>query len=191
MAGLSEEQLKKIYPNVKKEKCSLYTKAFNEVLPQYSIDTPKRIAAFLGQIAVESGELKYDKELPSRWNKKNPSNPLEPVGTLYEGRKGLGNDHEGDGPRFIGRGLLQLTGRSNYEIMSKKLGVNLVVNPELACDPIISTKIACEYFKSHDLLELADKWDLDSITERVNGKAKLHLDLRIEYSQRALKVLTE
>jgi len=190
MINLSEEKLKTIYPNVKKDKCVLYTKAFNEVWPTYLINTPQRAAAFLGQVAVESGELKYDKELGSRWNKKNPLNPLEPVGTLYEGRKSLGNDHEGDGPKFIGRGLLQLTGRANYEIMSKTLGVNLIINPELACDPVISTKIACEYFKSHDLLPLADKWKLEEITERVNGKAKLHLDLRIQYSERALRILS-
>lgn len=186
---LTEEKLKAIFPNVKKDKCSLYTRAFNEILPKYGMNTPKRVAAFLGQIGVESGELKYDKELPSKYNKKNPANPLEATGTLYEGRKGLGNVNPGDGPRFIGRGILQLTGRSNYESMSKTLGVNLIQNPELACDPIVSTQIACEFFKAHGLIELSDAWNLDKITERVNGRAKLHLDLRIKYSEKALAVL--
>jgi putative chitinase len=168
----------------------MYTNAFNEVLPKYSIDTVRRISAFLGQIAVESGELRYDKELPSKYNKKDPKDVKEPTGALYEFRKNLGNTLAGDGPKFIGRGILQLTGRTNYENMSKKLGVDLVANPELAADPVVSVKIACEYFKERSLLDLADKWDLDKITEKVNGKAKLHLDLRIAYSEKALKVLS-
>lgn len=187
---ITEQQLKKIYPNIKIQKLQLYVKAFNDVFPSYDIDTPRRIAAFLGQVGVESGELKYDKELGSKWNKKDPSNRFESVGTLYEGRKNLGNTEPGDGPKFIGRGILQLTGRANYTNMSKKLGVDLVANPELACDPEISTKIACQYFKERGLLELADKWDLDTITLKVNGKAKLHHDKRVQYSERALTVLS-
>jgi putative chitinase len=190
MIKITEVQLKTIFPNIRSDKCILYTKAFNEVLPTYSMDTINRMAAFLGQIAVESGELKYDKELPSKYNKKIPSDPLEPTGTLYEGRLALGNKKPGDGPKFIGRGILQLTGRANYVNMSKKLGINLETNPELACDPVISTKIACEYFKERGLLELADRWDLDKITEKVNGKAKLHHSQRVVYSERALKVLS-
>ena len=69
--------------------------------------------------------------------------------------------------------------------------MDLVNNPDLACDAVVSTKIACEYFKERKLLEFADKWDLDTITERVNGRAKLHHDLRVKYSERALKILLE
>lgn len=187
---ITEQQLKKIYPNIKADKLKVYTDAFNKVFPAYGIDTPRRIAAYLGQVGVESGELKYDKELGSKWNKKDVGNRFESVGTLYEGRKNLGNTEPGDGPKFIGRGILQLTGRANYTNMSKKLGVDLVNNPELACDPEISTKIACEYFKERGLLKLADEWKLDEITRRVNGNAKLHHDLRVQYSERALKVLS-
>ena len=189
MITLTKDKLREIFPNVKPTKSELYANAFNDVFPQFEINTEKRIAAFLGQIAVESGELKYDKELPSKYNKANISDPLEPTGTLYEGRKQLGNTQVGDGPKYIGRGILQLTGRANYENMSKKLGIDLINNPELACDPVVSTKIACQYFKDRDLLTLADKWDIEKITEKVNGKLKLHLDLRKAYSERALKVL--
>lgn len=188
--NITKDQLKKIFPKIRPEKLEVYINAFNKVFPTYAIDTPRRIAAFLGQVGVESGELKYDKELGSKWNKRDPGNRFESVGTLYEGRKNLGNTEPGDGPRFIGRGILQLTGRANYTSMSKKIGVDLVNNPELACDPEISTKIACEYFKERGLLELADKWNLDEITRRVNGNAKLHHDLRVQYSEKALKTLT-
>jgi len=152
-------------------------------------NTPKRIAALLGQIGVESGELRFDKELPSVYNKKDPKDKNEPVGTLYEGRKLLGNTQPGDGPKFIGRGVLQLTGRENYTLYGKKLGLDLVGNPELACNPEVSVKIACQYFLDRKLHEAADKWDLDTITVKVNGKAKLHHDQRVAYSEKALKVL--
>lgn len=188
---ITEMQLKKIYPKVKQDKLELYVKAFNSVFPSYGINTPRRIAAFLGQIGVESGELRYDKELGSKWNKRDVTNPYESVGTLYEGRKNLGNTEPGDGPKYIGRGILQLTGRANYTNMSKKLGMDLVNNPELACNPEISTKIACEYFKERDLLKLADEWNLDEITRKVNGNAKLHHELRVKYSETALKTLSQ
>ena len=186
---LTEQQLKKIFPSIQNRDCTLYTKAFNDAFKLYSINTTRRIAAFLGQIGVESGELKYNKELPSKYNKRNVNDVREPVGTLYEGRKSLGNVRPGDGPKFIGRGILQLTGRTNYESYSKKLGIDIVSNPDLASDPLISTKIACQYFKDRGLLQLADNWELEKITEIVNGTAKLHLDARIKYSQRAANIL--
>jgi putative chitinase len=189
MSLITEAQLKKIYPKIQADKLKLYTEAFNKVFPEFGINNPKRIAAFLGQVGVESGELKYDKELPSKYNKKDPKDAAEPTGTLYEGRKNLGNSEAGDGPKFIGRGVLQLTGRANYTSMAKKLGVDLVNKPELACQPDISTKIACQYFKERGLLELADAWNLDEITRKVNGNAKLHHDIRVKYSEAALKEL--
>ncbi len=189
MSLITEEQLKKVYRSGNADKIKLYCEAFNKVFPEFGINTPKRIAAFLGQVAVESGELKYDKELPSKWNKKNPKDKSEPTGTLYEGRRNLGNNQPGDGPKFIGRGVLQLTGRANYTDYSKKLGIDLVNNPELAATPEVSVRIACQYFKDRGLLPLADAWNLDEITRRVNGNAKLHLSQRVAYSTAALKVL--
>lgn len=187
---LTLEKLKKIYNNGDSARLAEYCEAFNKVFYQFEINTPKRIAAFLGQIGVESGELKYDKELPSKFNKKNPKDINEPCGTLYEGRKNLGNSKVGDGPKFIGRGIIQLTGRANYTDYSKKLGIDLVNNPDLATSPEISVKIACQYFKDRGLLKLSDDWNLDEITKRVNGTAKLHHEQRVAFSERALKVLT-
>ena len=186
---ITEEQLKQIFPNCKPDKVKAYVAACNLVFPLFEINTPARIAAWLGQVGVESGELRFDKELPSKWNKKDPKDPKEPTGTLYEGRKNLGNTQVGDGPRFIGRGVLQLTGRENYTLYGKKLGLDLVGNPELACSPEVSVKIACQYFKDRKLDEAADKWDLDTITLKVNGKAKLHHEQRVAYSEKALKIL--
>ena len=187
--AITEAQLKAIFPLCKADKLKVYTAAFNEVFPEFDMDTPKRIACFLGQVGHESAQLKYDKELGSKYNKHDPKDANEPVGTLYEGRKNLGNTQPGDGPKFIGRGILQLTGRENYTIYSKKLGIDLVNHPELACDPIVSTKIACQYFKDRGLIELSDKLDVDTITLKVNGKAKLGLEERKHFTQKALEVL--
>jgi putative chitinase len=186
---ITEEQLKKIYPNCKSDKIKLYTAAFNKICPEFGITTAERLSCFLGQIGVESGELRYDKELPSKYNKKDPKDPKEPCGSLYEGRKNLGNNQPGDGPKFIGRGVLQLTGRANYALYSTKLGIDLVNSPELAMNPEVAVRIACQYFKDRGLIELSDKMDIDTITLKVNGKKKLHLKERTEYTNRALKIL--
>lgn len=143
----------------------------------------------MGQIAVESAELKYNKELASKYNKKVLLDIDEEIGSLYEGRSNLGNNQKGDGPKYIGRGLLQLTGRANYTDYSKKLGIDLVNNPELATIPENSIRIACQYFKDRNLLEAADKWDLKTITKKVNGSAMLHHEKRAAYSEKALKIL--
>lgn len=186
---LTKAQLQSIFPNASKDKIELYTEAFNKTLPQFSMNTPRRVAAFLGQIGVESGELHYTKELPSRWNKKNQYDVNEPIGSLYEGVNILGNNKAGDGPKFIGRGILQLTGRANYTLYAKKLNIDLVNNPDLAMDPEVSVKIACQYFADRDLNNMADEWKLDAITKSVNGKKMLHHAQRVAYSERALALL--
>lgn len=193
MSVITEEQLKKIFPNAKADKVKTYTAAFNSVLPQYGLHlNKKRVAAFLGQIGVESGELKYDVELRSKYNTLDPKDTTQPTGNAYEGRKAtLGNYVSGDGPKYIGRGILQITGRYNYNRYGAKLNLPLVDKPELAADPIVATKIACEYWNDRNLSSHADAWNLDKCTELVNGTAKLHNKERKEYSEKALKVLSE
>lgn len=186
---ISEEQLRKIYPKAPEDKIKTYTLALNSAMSEGGITTPRRIAAFLGQMAVESGELKYDKELPSKYNKKDPKDPAEPTGTLYENRKVLGNYVPGDGPKFIGRGIIQLTGRDNYNKFGSKIGVDLISNPERAREPLIAARIAVQYWKDRELNKLADLWNLGEITKRINGAGMLHHDKRVEYSERALKIL--
>ena len=187
---ITEKQLGDIFPNAAADKVKVYTAAFNAVLPRYNFINWKRWAAFLGQIGVESGELKYDEELRSKYNTKDPSDKTQPTGNAYEGRKAsLGNYVPGDGSKYIGRGILQITGRANYARYGTKLNLPLVDKPELAKDPVIATQIACEYFKDKGIHSHADAWNLDKCTELVNGRAKLHLEQRKLYSIRALQVL--
>jgi hypothetical protein len=90
-------------------------------------------------------------------------------GKEYEGRKNLGNVQPGDGVRFKGRGIFQLTGRANYKAMGPKLNLDLIANPEKAADPAVATQVACEYWRSHGLNALADKNDIVGITKKING----------------------
>ena len=188
---LTENKLGRIFPTAGKVLIRTYTAAFNKHFPKYGMTSPKRIAAFLGQIGVESGELKFDEELPSKWNKSDPTNKEEPTGTLYEDNKMLGNYVKGDGARYIGRGIIQITGRYNYTLYGGLLGIDLIKNPQMAKDPDISTQIALEYWKKKECNSYADRWFLEQITEKVNGKRKLHHDKRVALSEKALKILEE
>jgi putative chitinase len=96
----------------------------------------------------------------------------------------LGNTQKGDGPRYKGRGLLQLTGRANYADYGKALGVDLVNNPTLAAQPALSLKIACEYWKRHNINADCDRDDVQAVTRKVNGGLN-GLSDRIAFTQKA------
>jgi len=124
-------------------------------LERYDVTSRLRIAHFLGQTCHESAGYRTTQEFAS--------------GKAYEGRKDLGNTQKGDGPRYKGRGLLQLTGRANYADYGKVLGVDLVNNPALAAQPALSLKIACEYWKRRNINADCDRDDVQAVTRKVNG----------------------
>ena len=124
-------------------------------LQQYDITTRLRIAHFLGQTCEESAGFRTTEEFAS--------------GEEYEGRQDLGNTKPGDGPRYKGRGLIQLTGRANYRTMGVTLGIDLEDSPEKAAEPALSLRIACEYWRTHKLNDMADRDDLIAITRAING----------------------
>ncbi|WP_244604594.1 MULTISPECIES: peptidoglycan-binding protein [Mesorhizobium] len=124
-------------------------------LAGYQIDTRLRVAHFLAQACHESDGFCTTEEYAS--------------GAAYEGRTNLGNTQPGDGKRFKGRGLFQLTGRANYVSYGTALDVDLVDNPTLAGGPVMSLKIACEFWKEHKLNRFADTDDLITVTRKING----------------------
>lgn len=124
-------------------------------LQAYGIDSRLRIAHFLGQTCHESAGFRTTEEFAS--------------GARYEGRADLGNSRPGDGIRYKGRGLLQLTGRANYRDMGRTLGVNLEQDPERAAEPVLSLKIACEYWKNKKINAACDGDDIIGVTRLVNG----------------------
>lgn len=90
-------------------------------------------------------------------------------GAAYEGRKSLGNTEQGDGPRFKGRGFIQLTGRANYTHYGEKLGADLVNHPERACDPYLGAKILALYFRERKVIDAARVDDWTKARKLVNG----------------------
>ena len=156
--SLCESVLQGIYPDASDSLIARYSGPLAEKMTQSGINTPLRIAHFLAQIGHESSELRYCEEIAS--------------GAAYEGRKDLGNNQPGDGVRFKGRGLIQLTGRSNYAAYGKARGMDLTTKEgcaTLASDPALAVDVACWFWTEHGLNELADKDDVTKITKRING----------------------
>lgn len=143
----------------------------NSFLPQYGIDTPRRQAMFLAMAADETDGFKTLNEYAS--------------GAAYEGRKDLGNVEPGDGPRYKGRGIFQLTGRANYAKYGALLGIDLVAHPEYAAVPSYAARIACLYWQNEGLNYWADQGDVKHVTYLINGGYNGLAD-REEYYKRAI-----
>lgn len=178
MIQLTPDLLRQVMPSAG-DRADAFAVDLTIACDSFQINTPARLAAFLAQIAHESGELRYTKEIAS--------------GAAYEGRKDLGNTEEGDGVRFKGRGLIQLTGRANYAQATDALGRNFLTEPELLEAPYWATRVSAWFWASRGLNELADAGDFLAITRRINGGTN-GLAARQRYWERAkaaLSVLTE
>lgn len=151
-----------------------FVEPLHDAMQEFGIQTPLREAAFLAQIGHESGELQFLHELAS--------------GDHYEGRKDLGNLQQGDGVRFKGRGLLQVTGRSNYAAVGAALGLDLLGHPELLEVPVNACRSAGYFWEKHGLNPLADVGAFEQITHRING-GLTHQKERMAYYERAKHVL--
>lgn len=152
---MTSEQLKQILPHSTPENRNKYLDFLNKYMSEYAINIPLRQAAFIAQIGHESGSLRYVSEIAS--------------GKAYEGRKDLGNVFPGDGERFKGRGLIQITGRSNYFEMGKILDIDLVKNPELLEEPEYAVSSTCCWWKIRGLNELSDDGNFRKVTKIING----------------------
>lgn len=150
-------QLKKIVPYAG-PRAGVFLPALIEAMAEYQIDTPLRQAAFIAQLAHESGSFRYVKELAS--------------GEAYEFRKDLGNTMAGEGMRYNGRGLVQITGRANYAACSEALYGDpniLLAHPEMLETVTGACQSAAWFWKSRGLNELADADAFSKITKRING----------------------
>ena len=154
--GLLEEKLEGIYIHAAAATVARFFAAMLAGIAAAAIDTPLRQAHFLAQVGHESGELCYTEELAS--------------GTEYEGRADLGNTEPGDGPRFKGRGLIQLTGRANYAAFGRFVALDLLTDPKrVATDPRLAVDAATWFWTRHALNALADRDDTLAITKKING----------------------
>ena len=182
---------------------SKWEEPLQAVFDKYDISTALRQAAFIGQCAHESGNFKTLEEnlhykaesLMKVWPSRFPSlevanqfanNPEKIANKVYAGR--MGNNEEGDGWAFHGRGLVQLTGRDSYTRCGESLGMDLISNPELLLQPKGAALSAGWFWSKHGLNELADAQDYETMTKRING-GTLGLDDRIVKINKALEVL--
>lgn len=138
-----------------KARVDTFLEPLNQAMAEFDINTPTRQASFLAQVGHESGQLRYVREIAS--------------GAAYEGRKDLGNTQPGDGRRFKGRALLQITGRANYEKCGSALGFDLLAKPELLEWTVLACRASAWWWKTHGLNELADAGDQVAVSRRVNG----------------------
>lgn len=141
------------------DRATTFLPFLDDAMHEFSIDTPERQAAFLAQVAHESGSLHFLVEL---WGPTATQ-------TRYETRYDLGNVAPGDGYKYRGRGLIQITGRDNYKKAGDALGVNLIDQPELLGEPALACRSAAWFWKTHGCNELADAGDFEHITKRING----------------------
>jgi putative chitinase len=145
--------------NARLDRASYFAPAMQAAAPDFGIKTPARMAAFLAQVGHESGGLRWVTEL---WGPTQAQRG-------YEGRKDLGNTQIGDGFKYRGRGLIQLTGRTNYARASTALATDFVSKPELVAEPDYAVRTAMWFWQSHGLNELADVGDFEKITRVING----------------------
>ena len=172
---------------------------------KYDISSPQRQSSFIGQCAHESGNFRILEEnlnysaarLMAVWPSRFPSldvaeqyanNPEKLANYVYAGRLGNGNEESGDGWRYYGRGVIQLTGKDNYANCGSGLGVDLVGDPDRLLDPQYAALSAGWFWNKKGLNDLADIADYTTMTKRING-GLIGLDDRKAKIAKALSVL--
>jgi putative chitinase len=200
---LSKEQLAQLIPG--NPYVDYWHSAMERCLPDYDINTPQRVAAFMAQCGHESGNFKFLKEnlkyraasLTKVWPKYFPNmdianqyagNEEKIANRAYAGRMGNGPEESGDGWRFCGRGLIQLTGRNNYQNFADSIETDINDIPAYLATFEGAVQSACWFWETNKLNQWADKGDMLTLTKRING-GTLGLDDRIKHYQHALHVM--
>jgi putative chitinase len=178
--------------------------ALSEILPEYDINSPKRVAAFLAQCAHESGGFKFLKEnlnykaeslvkvFPKYFKtldeaKKYEKQPEKIANKIYGGRMGNGPESSGDGFRYCGRGLIQLTGKDNYTLFAASIDTPIEDIPEYLQTFEGAVQSACYFWESTGLNKEADAGDIKTMTRKING-GYIGLDDRIKHYEHALHI---
>lgn len=200
---ITQQQLLQILPDASPI-AGVFVSALNDSMARYKIDNRLRVAAFLAQVGHESGQLRtlvenlnYSAEgLVRTWPKRftlltataAARKPEQIANIVYASRLGNGPAVTGDGWKYRGRGLIQITGWVNYQACGSALSLDLLTKPELLEQPVYAALSAAWYWSSNGLNELADTGRFEDITRRVNGGLNGKAD-RLAIYQRALKVL--
>ncbi len=188
--SISVQQLLQIFP-ASPSRVSLFAEPLSAAMVAYHINNPARVAAFVAQVGYESAHFNHLVEslafnasrLAAVWPNRFAEGPGKPnalalqlgghpeaiANSVYANRLGNGPPESGDGWRFRGRGLIQLTGRSNYQAAGVALGLDLESKPEWLEEPGYACLSAAWFWAVHGLNELADSGDFKTITSRING----------------------
>jgi putative chitinase len=206
MEFLTEDVTKQLLPKVKN--LQEWYEQLLEVLPQYEIDTPNRVAAFIAQCGHESAgftvlqeNLNYSadglkkifgKYFPTAELAKQYARKPEMIANrVYGNRMGNGDEDSGDGYKYRGRGIVQITGKNNYSKCSIALfedEAHLLENPDLLLEPHYAIHSACWFWNASHLNALADSGDIKTMTKRING-GYIGLEDRLAHYNHALEVL--
>jgi putative chitinase len=197
------EQLAQLIPNNQYQ--DNWYEALVDILPEYEINTPLRVAAFIAQCAHESAEFTILKEnLNYRWETLRKVFPkyfpndaaaqqyaLKPeaiANKVYANRMGNGPESNGDGFRYCGRGLIQLTGKENYSNFAESLDMAVEEVPEYLSTFEGALQSACWYWETNNLNQLADAGNIAALSRRING-GTIGLEDRIKHYNHACQVL--
>ncbi len=198
---ITQQQLLQILPNARPV-AGVFVPALNAAMARYRINSPVRMAAFLAQVGHESAQLtrlvenlnysakglmatwpaRFDAALAAQYARQ----PEYIAAVVYNAR--MGNTASGDGWRYRGRGLIQVTGKTNYQNAGAALGLDLVAHPELLEQPGHAAMSAAWYWSANGLNELADAGLFEGITRKINGGLKGQAE-RLALRERAAKVL--
>ena len=200
---LTKEQLKQLLP--RNPYIDNWHNALSQLLPDYEINTPQRIAAFIAQCAHESGNFvfltenlnykaeslmkifgKYFKDMATA--KAYEKKPEKIANRIYANRMGNGDEASGDGWRYRGRGLIQLTGKTNYTWFAASLEISAEEAAEYTQTFEGAAQSACWFWETNKLNNEADKGDIKTMTRKING-GFIGLDDRIKHYNHALHVL--
>jgi putative chitinase len=181
---ITQQQLLQILPNAGPV-AGVFVPVLNTAMVRFQIITARRIAAFIAQIGHESGQLtrvvenlNYDAPgLMATWPSRFPADlaaararqPEKIANIAYASRMGNGNTASRDGWTYRGRGLIQITGRANYQECGDDLGIDLIGNPDLLIQPQYAALSAAWFWELNGLNELADRDQFNSITRRINS----------------------
>lgn len=199
----TENHLRKLLPG--NAYISEWYEALCKILPDYGIDTPKRVAAFIAQCAHESGNFRLLKEnlnyraesLMRTWPRHFPTmeiakqyekQPERIANKAYANRMGNGDEASGDGSRYLGRGLIQLTGKDNYTWFAESIETPLEEIPEFLGTFEGAVQSACWFWETNNLNREADSGDIKTMTKKING-GYIGLEDRIKHYNHALHVL--
>ncbi|WP_336810552.1 glycoside hydrolase family 19 protein [Bosea sp. MMO-172] len=170
---VTRERLLRLAPSASAAIVAGIAERFDELADDHDVTTPRRICHFLAQAAHETDGFRTLEEYGG------PAYFIR-----YEGRRDLGNTQAGDGIRYHGRGIFQLTGRANYRRFGQRLGLDLEAEPERAKEPETSLRVAFAYWAERAINPAADADDVERVTKLING-GRNGLAERTRYLQKA------